>query len=273
MKAELVPLERIIPDPFNPRTDFPEEQKRQLVESIRLHGVKVPGIGYTVGNGIMLGDGHFRLEAAREAGLKEMPVIVFQHKPDEAELLATQLTINGHRLALNPMDERDAFLRLMKLKVWSPKDLATGLAISPSEVTRVLSLSKLSPDEQQLVREGKITKSAAYALSRMPAEERASLVEKAASGEITRDQLNARARKKDKSESVKTRRVSCALAGRKVSVQAEQGINLGGLIELLEQLLKSFRKARSQGLDVATAVQILKDQNRGQDALSSGATT
>lgn len=269
MKAELVPIEQIIPDPSYPRSDFSEEQRRQLAESIRLHGIKVPLIGYVVANGsIMLGDGHCRLEAAREAGLKELPVIAFSHKPGEAELLATQLTINGHRLALNPMDEHDAFVRLAKLKNWSPSDLAAGLAVNPSEVTRVLALGKLSPDERQLVREGKITKSAAYALSRMSPAERASLVQKAANGEVTRDQLNARARKKDRSESVKTQRVSCAVAGGKVSVQAEQGLNLGGLIELLEELLKECRKARSQGLNISTAAKILSDKSRAQAALS-----
>lgn len=100
MKAELVSIERIIPDPLNPRSDFSEEQKRQLVESILLHGIKVPLIGYVVPNGVMLGDGHCRLEAAREAGLTELPVVIFSQKPDEASLLATQLTINAHRLAL-----------------------------------------------------------------------------------------------------------------------------------------------------------------------------
>ena len=136
----------------------------------------------------MLGDGHRRLAVAREAGIPEIPVIFFPQKPTEAELLATQLTVNGHREALNPMDEFEAFSRLAKLKNWFFSELADGLAVTNSEITRVMARGNLSPVEQQLLREGKISKSAAYALSRMTGEQRAAMVLKAASGEVTRDQ-------------------------------------------------------------------------------------
>ena len=262
MKIESVPLERLIPDPANPRTDITSEQVAELAQSIRQHGVKVPLIGFVTPEGVMVTDGHRRLLAARLAGKQEVPVVVFPQKPECAELLLTQLTINGHRQALNPVDELEAFVRLAKLKQWNAGDLAHHLAVSNAEVTRVLSIGKLSDSERQLVREGKLSKSAAYALSRMSPEQRATMARKAAAGEITRDQLNQQARKKGKSEEVKTQRVSCQLPGGTVSVQAPTGMNLPSLIDLLEELVRECRKARSQGWDISTVVRVLRDRSR-----------
>ena len=269
MKAELVPVERIIAAPHNPRTDFTPQKMAELAASIKLHGIRVPLIGYTVANGIMLGDGHCRLRAAMSLGLEEVPVVIFPQKPEEADLLAIQLTINGHRQGLNPVDEYEAFVRLAKLKSWSATELATCLAVSNAEVTRVLAIGKLSAAERQLVREGKISKSAAYALSRMTPEQRATLTRKAAAGEITRDELNTQARKKGKAEEVKTQRVSCPLAGGTISVQSATGLNLPSLIDLLEELIRECRKARSQGLDISTAVRVLRDRSRVQSTPSN----
>ena len=171
LNVSLIAIEKLIADPNNPPRDAAGQAKSELCASLRSHGVKVPLIGYNVPGGIMLGNGHRRLEAAREAGIPELPVIVFPQKPGEAELLATQLTINGHRQALNPVDEFEAFTRLSRLKDWSPSELARGLAISNAEVTRVMAIGKLSAEERQLVREGKISKSSAYALYAHVAEE------------------------------------------------------------------------------------------------------
>lgn len=263
MKAELIPIDRLIVDPHNPRTEYTAEQHRRMTASVQTHGVQVPLIGYVVPEGIAIGDGHCRYEAARDAGLKELPVIVFPHKPSEAELLTIQLTINGHRNSLNPVDEYQAFSRLMRLRSWSLAELAEGLAVGNSEVTRVMAIGKLSQDELQLVREGKLSKSAAYALTRLSPEKRAAMVRRAAAGEVTRDELNSKARRKKAGEDgPKSRRVNCAVAGGSVSVQSIDGLDLPGLISLLEDLVRECRKARSQGLDISTAVRVLRDRQR-----------
>lgn len=266
MTIELVPIAKLQCDPNNPRTEFSEQSMQQMAASIATHGVKVPLIGYVVSGGIMLGDGHCRLEAAKHIGLAELPVIVLTEKPTEAELLATQLTINGHRNELNPIDEYEAFARLSSLNGWSPSELAAALAVSNTEVSRVMAIGKLTDEERQLVREGKISKSAAYALARVGSEQRAALARKAAAGEITRDELNRHAKKKPKTNGSVTKKVSCQLPHATVSVQAKNGLNLPSLIDLLEDLLKECRKAKNQGLDIKTAVSILRDRSRVQAA-------
>ncbi|RCS42050.1 hypothetical protein DTL42_19665 [Bremerella cremea] len=60
--------------------------------------------------------------------------------------------------------------------------------------------------------------------------------------------------------------MSCQLPQAKVSVQAKVGLSLPALIDLLEDLLKECRKAKNQGLDIKTAVSILRDRSRVQTA-------
>lgn len=264
---EMLLIERLIRDLNNPRSSAPAEGIQELAASLKVHGVKVPLICYSVPEGVMIGDGHRRHDAAILLGLKELPVLIFPEKPSEGTLLATQLAINGHREALNPMDEFDAFSRLAKLNSWTPSELAKGLGTDNAEVTRVLSRAKLSAPEQQLLREGKISKSAAYALTRMSPDQRKSMAQKAAAGEVTRDQLNEQARRKRKGEDVKTRRIVCPMEGGTVSVQSETGLNLAGVIELLEELIREFRKGRTQNLDVTTAVRVLRDRRRPQPSV------
>jgi ParB/RepB/Spo0J family partition protein len=260
------PVERFLMDPNNPRSDVTTSRIDELVASIKLYDIRVPIIGYSVPQGIMVIDGHRRLEAARRAGLKQLPAMVFPQKPSEGEILAAQLTINGHRESLNPVDEYEAFSRLAALKNWSHSELAAGLAVDNAEITRVMAIGKLSPEERQLVRDGKISKSAAYALSRMSQEQRAAMTRKAAAGEVTRDQLNACARKKPKAAVAKSKRLSFAISGGVISVSTSAGLTLDGLIEVFDDLNREFRKSRTQGLDVSTIVRVLHDRRRAQPA-------
>jgi ParB family chromosome partitioning protein len=262
MNITLLPIEKVLTDPHNPRTDITKDSLSGLVASIKVHSVKVPLIAYLCGEEVILTDGHRRLEAARIAGLREVPVIVLPNKPSEAEMLSAQLTINGHRQGLNPLDEYAAFMRLMQLKGYSPSDLAAALAIGGPEVTRVLSLGKLSPEEQRLVRDGKISKSAAYALSRMEPGERAAMLPKVVSGQITRDQLNSRARRPRSAETVKTKRVKFELGEVVCILQSRKPLSRDAIIEWHEESVREWRKGRSQGLDTSTIVAVLCDRNR-----------
>lgn len=260
MNVKMISLEKLVNDPNNPRTEIRDENLDDMIVSVTTHGIKVPLIAYEQLPNFALVEGHRRLQAARLAGLQEVPVIVWKEKPSEAEVLCAQLTINGHREALNPVDEYLSFVRLMKLKGCSPSELAATLAIKMPEVTRVLSLGKLSSEELQLVRNGSISKSAAYSLSRMPTEERSAVIPKVVSGEVTRDQLNQKAKRTKTSDAAKMRRVSFSVPEGMVSLHSTSGLTLQSVIETLEDLIRSCRKYKSQGLDINTAVRVARDQ-------------
>lgn len=266
MNVSLIPILKLITDPNNPRTDITPEKLNDLLASIKAHAIKVPLIGYMIAGDVMVCDGHRRLAAARLAGLQEVPVIVHASKPSESEILCDQLTINGHRAALNPVDEYNAFIKLQKLKGWSPSELAAGLAISASEVTRVLSMGKLSQEELQLVRAGKMSKSSAYALSRMDPAQRATMLPKIVTGELTRDQLNRQAKRPSKAQGSTLRRVSFGVPGGSITVQCEDGLSTKSCIELFEGLARDCRKFLSQNLDIKTAARVTLDKCRAQPA-------
>lgn len=266
MKVEMVPIGEFLVDESNLRKSPVE--LTELIESIRTHGIQVPLIGYRTKGKVIPVDGKCRLEASRMVGIAELPVVILDGKPTEAELLVAQLTINGHRQALNPVDRWKGFERLMSLNNWSPGQLAKALAISNSEVTSILALGKLTPEERALVQQGKIKLSAAYAISRMPAEERAEWVSRAAAGEVTRDQLNVKARRK-KCAGQKKGRVRFEMPFGLVSVAAHSQFDLAGCIELLDGLSRELRKLRGQGLDVATASRVLLDRTRNKLAPKS----
>jgi ParB/RepB/Spo0J family partition protein len=262
-RAETFPLGDLRPDPHNARTTASEAADAELTASIARHGVKVPLICFQAEEGIVIADGHRRWRCAQSAGLPSLPAIIWPKRPSDSELLLAQLTINAHRENLNPIDEYEAFTRLAKLQNWTPTQLATGLAISQAEVTRVLSIGKLTPEERELVRHGKVSKSAGYALARMPPAERSGLAQKAAAGELTRDRLDALARRKPKAEKTAGARIRCAVPQGTVTISAGRGLNLTALIELLEGLVRNCRKLRSQKLDIATAMRVLRDQSAG----------
>ena len=269
MQVEMIPWEQWLPDANNARGRPSPEELAELAASIAAHDIRIPLVGYRVPEGVLICDGHRRWQAAKQTGKRALPGIVFPTKPDEGALLLAQLVINGQRSDLNPVERYEAYVRLARLKGWSASELAAGLSVKPAKVSSVLALGKLTADERELVRQGKISESAAYALARMPPEQRTPLVAKAAAGEVTRDQLSAQARRPRKADSPKRQRVICETKGGRITVQSADGLTLTGLIELLDDLIRRCRTARSDGLDILTAVRVFRDRARTQPANSS----
>lgn len=267
MKAELKPdwpIEQLRLDPSNPRKFFDEARDRELAQSIALHGMQVPMIAYLTAELPEIADGQRRWLAAKEAKRKTVPIYLLPARPDDGELLTLQLTINEHRSQLNIVDEYEAYLRLMELRGWSQAQLATGLAMRAAEVSSVMSVGKLTAEQRQLVRERQLSKTATCAVARLPADQRDECLQQAAAGKLTRDQLNAKARRKTKADERKSQRIACCLREAKVTVKAISGLNLSGLIDLLDDLIRLCRKARSDGLDIQTAVRVFRDRARTQ---------
>jgi hypothetical protein len=177
-----------------------------------------------------------------------------------------QLTV-ACRQDLNPCDLFESYLELLQLKGFSASQLAAALGVQPAKVTNVLSLGKLTPEQRELVRTNKVPLSTAYAASRLPDAERDACFQKIVNGELTRDQVQAQARRpKRKTDEAKTRRVSCPVAQGTVTVATTAGLNLASLIDLLDDLLRRCRKARSQGWDILTAVRVWRDCVRAADS-------
>lgn len=162
-------LSNIVPDPTQPRKEFDPEAIERLAESIRAKGLLQPlrvrwdaGLGKHV---ILVGERRYK--AAIAAGLTAVPCIFVESELTEAEILEEQLVENLLREDLNPIEEAQSFRRYMELLGCPAKDLALLLKISPSKVTRALSLLKLPDAIQGQLADGAISPVTGYELSKV----------------------------------------------------------------------------------------------------------
>ena len=164
-----VPIERIIPNPRQPRRRFEEEPLRELAESIRQHGVLQPLSVQKTPSGYVLVAGERRLRAAGLAGLKTVPCILVQATGQESALLA--LVENLHRCDLHYLDEAAAIARLISTYAMSQEEAARRLGRSQPAVANKLRLLRLSGECVSLLRQYGLTERHARALLRLEGEE------------------------------------------------------------------------------------------------------
>src|SRR5690606_36348096 len=109
----MVPVDRVRPNPYQPRVEMDDAALAELTESIRAHGVLEPVIVRPAGDGYELVVGERRWRAAQRAGLSSIPAVVRQLTDQEAAVLA--LVENLQRENLNPIEEALAYQRLTEL--------------------------------------------------------------------------------------------------------------------------------------------------------------
>ena len=150
-----VDLDSIVPGPMQPRTHFDEASLQSLAESIRSHGVVQPLLVRRREGGYELVAGERRWRAAKLAGLTRVPVIV-KDVPDES-LLEIALIENIQREDLNPIEEAQAYKKLIETVGLTQEALASRVGRDRSYITNYLRLLRLPEDLQQLVRDGRLS--------------------------------------------------------------------------------------------------------------------
>ena len=150
-----VDLDSIVPGPMQPRTHFDEASLESLAESIRSHGVVQPLLVRRRDSGFELIAGERRWRAAKLAGLRRVPVIV-KEVPDES-LLEIALIENIQREDLNPIEEAQAYKKLIETVGLTQEALASRVGRDRSYITNYLRLLRLPDDLQQLVKEGRLS--------------------------------------------------------------------------------------------------------------------
>lgn len=150
-----VDLNSIVPGPMQPRTSFDEAALESLAESIKTHGVVQPLLVRHRDDGFQLIAGERRWRAAKMAGLTRVPVLVKDIADDN--LLEIALIENIQREDLNPIEEAQAYKRLIENVGLTQEALATRVGRDRSYITNYLRLLKLPDDLQQLVIEGRLS--------------------------------------------------------------------------------------------------------------------
>ncbi len=158
------PIDRIHPRPDQPRQLFKEESLRSLVESIREQGVIQPVIvrRRTNGDGYELIAGERRWKAAQLAGLKELQVVL--KEASTAGALEMALVENIQREDLNPIEEAEAFKRLIEEHSYTQAELAKRIGRDRSTVANSLRLLVLPTEVRGMVINGALTEGHARAL-------------------------------------------------------------------------------------------------------------
>jgi ParB family chromosome partitioning protein len=159
-----VSIEEITPNPRQPRAEIDPDQLKELADSIAQHGVLQPLLVTLSpsGTGYQLIIGERRLQAAEQAGLETVPVIVRQ--VSEQQQLVLALIENLQRTDLNPLEAAEGYNQLIEEFSLSHESVASQVGKSRTTITNTLRLLKLAKPIQQALREGKISEGHARAI-------------------------------------------------------------------------------------------------------------
>jgi ParB family transcriptional regulator, chromosome partitioning protein len=161
-----VPIESVEPSSAQPRTRFDEEKLAELSRSIRANGVVQPLLVRRKGQGYELIAGERRWRAAQLAGLSLVPVVI-RDVPDD-KILELALIENIQREDLNPIEEAQAYKKLIESIGMTQEALAERVGRDRSYITNYLRLLRLPEDLRALIEEGKLSTGHARSLLGAP---------------------------------------------------------------------------------------------------------
>ena len=179
-------VESLIPNIFQPRKNFDKEKMEELKGSIKKHGIIQPIVVRKIANGYEMVAGERRLKAAKEIGLRKIPAIIKNINNEKS--LEIALVENIQREDLNPVEQANAFKRLIDEFKLTQQELAEATGKSRALVTNTIRLLKLNPEIQKNISEGKISFGHAKLLLSIEDEE----VQKAVCDRIIANDLSVR---------------------------------------------------------------------------------
>src|SRR5688500_17312928 len=139
-------LDRIELNPYQPRKHFDQDEIQSLSRSVKSHGILQPLVVRSVGDRYQLIAGERRLRAAKEAGLKSVPIRVVDFNDQEA--FEAALAENIQRTDLNPIEKALGFKDYLERFGLNHEQLAQRLGVSRSTITNLIHLLDLAPEVQ-----------------------------------------------------------------------------------------------------------------------------
>lgn len=165
----MLPMSKIKPNKNQPRRSFEAEPMRELADSIKQNGVLQPIMVRKVGTEYEIVAGERRYQAAKVAGLKEIPVLIRDVSDEDVFKLA--LIENLQRSDLNPIEEALGYKTLIEQNSLTQEALAKVVSKSRPTIANALRLLDLPEEVQELMGEGKITAGHARAILAVAGEE------------------------------------------------------------------------------------------------------
>ena len=164
-----VEIEKIRPNPRQPRTVFDEASIDELAGSIRETGIIQPLLVVPQDDYYQIVVGERRWRAAQKAGLRVVPVIV-RNMPEDKQL-EVSLIENIHREDLNPLEIAEAFEHLVAQLGLTQQEIADKVGKDRASVANYIRLLKLPEDIKKLIREEKLSMGQARAILALEDEE------------------------------------------------------------------------------------------------------
>ena len=198
-------IEELVPNRYQARKDFDPEEHKSLVASIRKSGIIQPIVARKFDGGYEIIAGERRWRAAQEAGLKSVPVILREAADQDAAVFS--LIENLLRANLNPIEEAEAFHRLINEFGLSHEALSATVGKDRSTVTNALRLLKLPKEIREAIAQKALSAGHARAILALETvEEQNRLFRSILSKGLTVREAEALARGKRKAGNVKKTR-------------------------------------------------------------------
>ncbi len=169
-----VDVDQIAPDPDQPRKTFDEAELAELADSIKVKGVIVPLLLRELPDKLrekkqfVLIAGERRWRAAKKVGLASVPALVETSKLSPADILEIQILENSYRPDVPPLEEAEAYQRLMKQFGYTMDKLIAKTKKSKAHLYGRLKLLELAPGAKKAVQSGKLLPAIAELIARIP---------------------------------------------------------------------------------------------------------
>ncbi|HDZ5066337.1 TPA: ParB/RepB/Spo0J family partition protein [Campylobacter jejuni] len=162
-QSTMIEIDKISPNPFQPRKNFDQEALDELANSIKEFGLIQPIIVFKKNdNKFILVAGERRLRAVKALGKKE--ILAFIADIDENKLRELALIENIQRENLNPIELANSYKDLMQVHEITQENLAELIHKSRTQITNTLRLLNLDMRTQELIASGKISQGHAKVL-------------------------------------------------------------------------------------------------------------
>jgi ParB family transcriptional regulator, chromosome partitioning protein len=163
-----IPLDRVQPNPKQPRKRFDPAALTELTDSIKASGVIQPIVVRRVGDGYELIAGERRWRAAKAAGLERIPAVV--REATNAQSLELALVENLLREDLNPIESAEGYRQLLADFGWTQEQLGQRIGKDRSSIANALRMLKLPAPIQDDLRSGRLSTGHALSLLSLTSE-------------------------------------------------------------------------------------------------------
>ncbi|MEZ0312717.1 MAG: ParB/RepB/Spo0J family partition protein [Myxococcota bacterium] len=160
-----LPIERVHPNRSQPRKHFEADALAELVESVKTRGVLQPIIVRRLGDGYEIVAGERRWRAAQQAGLHEIPAVIKELA--DTDVLQVALIENVQRQDLDPLEEAEAYQRLIREHQLTQDEVAAAVGKKRTTVTNALRLLNLPEPVLHMLADGRLTAGHARALMQL----------------------------------------------------------------------------------------------------------